>query len=147
MPILTAMTTHRLPPHASPIDCVMVIEDDELDREVFARVFAKLLPEATVLEADDGDTALALLDAPGTPAPDIVFLDIRMPRMGGPEFLERLHARTGRPIPPVVVLSASDSDEDRALAERFDCVQDYLLKPLDRRAAASQLPGSLPLAA
>ena len=129
----------------SPIDCVMVIEDDELDRQVFVRVFAKLLPDAHVLEASDGEAALALLDTPGMPVPDIVFLDLRMPRMGGTEFLERYRERTGRQAPPVVVLSASDAAEDRAIADRFDCVRDYLVKPLDRRAAALQLVDPAPV--
>lgn len=68
-----------------------------------------------------------VLEAIARDRPDLVLLDLRMPGVDGFEVLRALR-RTREPFPPVVVLSAKGTEEDReaALAEG---ARSYLLKP------------------
>ena len=61
--------------------------------------------------AEDGDDALAAIEAE---APDLVILDLQMPRMGGFEVCERLRGNADYQMLPILVQTAADSAEDRA---------------------------------
>lgn len=61
--------------------------------------------------AEDGDDALAAIEAE---APDLVILDLQMPRMGGFEVCERLRGNADYHMLPILVQTAADSAEDRA---------------------------------
>ncbi|NAZ84744.1 response regulator [Kineococcus sp. T90] len=77
-------------------------------------------------EAGDGVEALARVADLG---PDVVLLDLRMPRMGGVEVLHALAGRTRRP--PVLVLTTYDTDEDVSAALAAGATG-YLLKDAPR---------------
>ena len=74
--------------------------------------------------AEDGETALRMAIAD---PPDLVFLDIRLPGMGGFEVLELLRATEATRSLPVVVLSAYDEPELRKLGIELGAL-DYLIK-------------------
>jgi len=114
--------------------CILLVEDTELDRYVARRVFARCWPEATVLEARDGIEAIELLEAGDGPQPDLILLDVNMPRMGGHEFLNTYYADSDHECPVVMMLTSSNREEDRQLTEAFACVQHYFSKPIDRAA-------------
>ena len=61
--------------------------------------------------AEDGDDALAAIEAE---APDLVILDLQMPRMGSFEVCERLRGNADFQMLPILVQTAADSAEDRA---------------------------------
>ena len=108
---------------------VMIIDDSEAD-QFFAKLeIAKFDSSISVLQAYDGFQAIETLEKLGNP-PDVIFLDINMPRMSGHEFLDE-YVKKFQKTSVVVMLSSSslDVDKDRALA--FDCVRDYIEKPLD----------------
>ena len=85
---------------------VLIIDDDALVRAALAMI---LRDDATIElagEADDGESGLELV---GRVGPDVVLMDIRMPRLDGLEALARL---MGRPAPPkVIVLTTFDADD------------------------------------
>ncbi|MEU4292581.1 response regulator transcription factor [Kribbella sp. NPDC026596] len=85
---------------------VVIIDDDALVRTALAMI---LRDDATIElagEADDGESGLELV---ARVAPDVVLMDIRMPRLDGLEALARL---MGRPAPPkVIVLTTFDADD------------------------------------
>jgi len=84
---------------------VLVVDDDPGVRALMASV---LTDEGyTVLEAADGDEALALLWDAGAGPLDMVLLDLMMPGMSGWSFLER-HRNTRPPVPAVIVATALD---------------------------------------
>lgn len=86
--------------------------------------------------ARDGQTAIDLLDPEGPGAlrrpPDLVILDLKMPRVDGLEVLSFIRETTALRDLPVVVLTTSDSPFDMDLAEVLQ-VQDYLLKGTDAK--------------
>jgi DNA-binding NarL/FixJ family response regulator len=73
-------------------------------------------------EADDGDTGLELI---ARLAPDVVLMDIRMPRVDGLEVLSRLKGQPGSP--KVIVLTTFDADDHVVRALR-DGASGFLLK-------------------
>lgn len=86
---------------------VLVVDDDALVRGALSMMLDGADGIAVVGEAADGDEVPALVDAH---APDVVLMDLRMPRCNGIAATRRLRAR---PHPPeVVVLTTFDSDEN-----------------------------------
>lgn len=85
---------------------VLLVDDQEMIRVGFRMVLESRPGIEVVGEADDGDTALALLR---NVEADVVLMDVRMPRMSGVEATRRIRARQG--APRVLILTTFDLDE------------------------------------
>ena len=116
---------------------ILIVEDTEVDRRLAARVLRKVWPEVVVLEAHDGRHAIDVLESCREALPDVILLDVNMPRMGGHDFLEAWYAKRGLEIPVVMMLTSSNQAVDRERAARFGCVRGYIVKPITRATAES----------
>ncbi|MFG1948240.1 response regulator [Nonomuraea sp. NPDC048826] len=85
---------------------VLVVDDQTLVRQGIRSLLDLTDDIEVVGEADDGMSALAAIEAH---APDVVLLDLRMPRHDGIWTLDALRERAGE-APPVLVLTTFDSD-------------------------------------
>lgn len=116
----------------SQVESILHVENDPIDVVNVQRALARLEFSIPVATARNGKEALELLRASG---PDdaaqarLVLLDLGMPIMGGLEFLEELKADAALRAIPVVVLTASDRDEERRRAYELG-VAGYVVKPL-----------------
>lgn len=110
------------------------IDDDNIDRMVVQRVLKKMLSVTTHQQAQNGQEALDMLrGAEGkalNPFPNVILLDINMPKMNGIEFLQELRADDKLKHLPVFVLTTSNDDNDRLKAYQYN-VAGYILKPID----------------
>lgn len=106
----------------------VLVVDDEADIRRLVR-FSLELDGHQVTEAADGLEALRAL---GPEAPDVMVLDVTMPRLDGWEVLMRLKAGAGAVGTdlPVIMLTALDADVDRIRAGIEGAVR-YLTKPFD----------------
>lgn len=81
----------------------------------------------------DGEEALRLADVAGNeneqPCPDLLILDLHLPKVDGPEVLRRFRANGNCLKTPVIVFSSSISPRERAAVEAFDNVS-FLQKPV-----------------
>jgi len=82
---------------------VLIVEDDAATRALLRDLLAK--EGCAVDEAEDGLAALARVEAE---PPDLILLDLMMPRMDGFQFVEAMRAKPGAPAVPIVVLTAKD---------------------------------------
>jgi two-component system response regulator MprA len=109
---------------------VLVVEDDEEIAQVLQRSLR--LDGYEVRLAADGEAAL---DAAATYHPDLVILDLGLPRLGGMEVARRLRAADDVPI---LMLTARDALESRV--EGLDAgADDYLVKPFERQELLARL--------
>jgi sigma-B regulation protein RsbU (phosphoserine phosphatase) len=107
---------------------VLVVEDMAANRKL-VKAMLEMMGVGTVETARDGQEGLERLPSV---IPDMIILDIMMPRMDGLEFLGRLRTDPVHGDIPVLVATALDDKADRAAA--FDAgASDYLAKPLDQR--------------
>lgn len=88
---------------------ILIVDDDAEDRLLLTRAITAELPHARILAAENGETALQLLEEAET-AFDLIFIDLRMPRMNGIEFLETL-ARRGLAGTAALVVWSGVEDE------------------------------------
>lgn len=84
---------------------VMLVDDDPAWRNLYR---VALEGHFDIFEATDGYQALSVL---GSVRPDVIILDLRMPRMDGMDFLQRLTRRS--PRPKVVICSGTFTEPDR----------------------------------
>lgn len=87
---------------------VMLVDDQPLLRTGFRLILASEPDMEVVGEASDGETALAQVKAL---QPEVVLMDIRMPRMDGVEATRRILETYGADAPKVLVLTTYDNDE------------------------------------
>lgn len=85
---------------------VAIVEDQTLVREGLERLLQITTDICVVARAENGVRALAVLQEQEV---DLILLDLRMPEMGGLEFLRRLQ---GQAAPPVVILTTFDEDDE-----------------------------------
>ena len=105
---------------------VMVVDDDKTVRHLTGSL---LSPNGyDVILAEDGIDALA--KATKT-LPDIILLDIKMPKMDGLEVARRLKTSKRTKIIPIVIMSILGEVEDRVKAMRAGA-DDFLVKPVDK---------------
>src|SRR5262249_12316584 len=85
-----------------------IVDDEQPLRESLAELF--IASEYHVLEAGDGDEALALLQQMST-YPDVIFLDLKMPRRDGIATLQALREDSELRRIPVVIITAFGGSE------------------------------------
>ena len=103
---------------------ILIVEDVELNRDLLAQL---LEDDYRLLFAGDGEEAL---DCTAADQPDLILMDLSLPRMDGWEATRRLKADPALKAIPVIALSAHAMKlhEDRAREAGCD---DFLTKPID----------------
>jgi two-component system LytT family response regulator len=114
----------------------LIVEDEPLARQRMERLLAARDDVEVVGAAIDGDDALRLI---ASHAPDLIFLDIHMPGLGGFDVLREL-AGSGRPF--VIFTTAYDQYALRAFEVH---ALDYLLKPFGEARLNEALDRAMPL--
>ncbi len=109
---------------------ILLVEDDRIDAMAVKRAFKAIRVANPLVMAENGEAALAWLQAQENPRPCVILLDLNMPRMNGIEFLRIVKADPALRRIPVVVLTTSREEEDKL--NSFDLsVAGYMLKPVD----------------
>lgn len=117
---------------------VLVVDDDPFIRKLIATTLEDV-GEVRVVEAGDGEEALEMVDREH---PELVLLDILMPRLDGIEACRRMRAQPGGDDVPIVMLTASDraGDESRAAEAGADRYLRKPFSPLDLLRLVEELP-------
>jgi chemotaxis family two-component system response regulator Rcp1 len=119
-----------------PINILMV-EDNPGDVRLTKEVFREANVDVKVHVATDGVEALAFLNHEGphrkVPRPDLILLDLNLPRMDGREVLAYIKNDEGLKTIPTVILTTSDAEADivNGYQLRANC---YLSKPVELEA-------------
>ncbi len=113
---------------------VLLVEDNPGDVRLIRDAFEQLSTETTIHVATDGDEALGFLtecrDSDPDSVPDLVLLDLNLPRMTGLEFLETIKDDATLARIPVLVLTSSEAVED--VLDSYELSANaYLTKPTD----------------
>ena len=107
---------------------VLFIEDDAIETMKLQRTVSKLQLKHNIVEAKNGEQALEILKA-SSKLPDIILLDLNMPRMSGIEFLKILKGDANYKYLPTIILTTSENRAD--LLECYKVgIPGYVIKPL-----------------
>lgn len=115
-----------------PSGGILLVEDDRVDVMTVQRVLKRRAIRIPLHVARTATDALSLLRGKGKvrldPLPELILLDLNLPRMSGIEFLQALRADPVLRDLRVIVLTSSNEPNDRAAAFRYE-VEDYIVKP------------------
>ena|SRR5579883_2931726 len=95
---------------------ILVIEDNKADVFLIREAIREAQLEVELHVVHDGDKAIRFLadaGSDGVPCPDLVILDINLPRKSGDEVLEQMRSMPKCAAAPVIVVTSSSSDQDR----------------------------------
>ncbi len=116
---------------------ILLVEDNPDDEALTLRALRKNNIGNEVVVAHDGVEALDYLFGSGahrgrdiTDLPQVVLLDLKLPRIDGLEVLRRVRADERTRLLPVVVLTSSKEDQDVVNSYRFGC-NSYVRKPVN----------------
>jgi two-component system, chemotaxis family, response regulator Rcp1 len=130
--LLSSSTTPSVLPRKAMIR-VLLVEDSPGDVRLTQEAFQHANNSIHLIAVSDGIEALAFLRREGTnvhaPRPDIILLDLNLPRMGGHEVLAHIKNNDSLRSIPVVILTISDAEADieKTYELQANC---YLTKPL-----------------
>ena len=116
---------------------ILLVEDNPDDELLTLRALKKSHVANTVVAARDGAEALDYLfrrgpyaDPDASPRPQVVLLDLKLPRVDGLEVLRQLRADERTRLLPVVILTSSD--EERDIVESYSLgANSYVRKPVE----------------
>ena len=117
-----------------PSMTILMVEDNAGDVLLTREALTDCAPNAQLLEARDGQEALDVLRqsprTPTLPRPDLILLDLNMPRMNGLDCLRQLKTDADLKCIPVVVLTTSAADEDVYRSYELQA-NSFITKPVD----------------
>jgi len=106
------------------VSTILAVDDEEVNLELISAIFSNV-PNVIVLTASDGLEAMEILKKQ---TPDVIVLDIRMPKMSGMEVLEYLKSDPQTSLIPIIILSGDENERKRALNMG---ASDFIGKPFD----------------
>lgn len=116
---------------------ILLVEDNADDEELTLRALARNNIGNQVVVVRDGQEAVDWLEGTGphanrdaTDTPALILLDLKLPKIDGLEVLRRLRANPRTALVPVVILTSSKEDRDRASGYRGGA-NSYVQKPVD----------------
>ena len=116
---------------------ILLVEDNPDDEVLTLRAFAKSNIANQVVVARDGVEALDFLYGTGSYAgrdlriqPQVILLDLKLPKLDGLEVLRRLRADDRTTLLPVVILTSSKEEQDIIQSYRLGA-NSYIRKPVD----------------
>lgn len=109
---------------------VLLVEDDAADALLIEEAMTDKEMVRSISRATDGITALEYLRSPDNPRPDLIVLDLNMPRMNGRELLGVLKGDPDLGMIPVVVLTTSSTPDDISAAYSRHA-NAYVTKPVN----------------
>lgn len=119
---------------------ILVVDDEPVNLTVLSNHLSA--NDYRVIRANNGEEAIALFEKE---KPDIVLLDIMMPRMSGFEVCRKLREKASLSRLPIIMLTAKDQAQD--LAEGFSAgANDYISKPFTKKELLSRIKTHLELA-
>lgn len=118
---------------------ILIAEDDPDDRELIKEAFAEAGVEEGLRFVNDGAELMEYLQRSGAytqtidaPAPDLILLDLNMPRMDGREALRQIKSDPHLRSIPVVALTTSSAEEE-VTRSYADGVNSFVTKPVSYR--------------
>lgn len=120
---------------------ILLVEDDMIELMKFNRVIDSLDSTHNVTEANNGEDALKILEDK-TNLPDIILLDLNMPKIDGIEFLKILKNDDVLKYIPAIILTTSSNDKDLVECYKIG-IAGYLLKPLKYEDYVSKIESLL----
>ncbi len=104
---------------------ILVVDDNPLNLKLIKTILS--VKGFDVVAVEDPEAVLEVLDEL---MPDLIFLDIQMPKLDGITLLEKIREKFGKEIAPVIALTAyaMRGDREKFLEAGFD---DYVQKPID----------------
>ena len=113
---------------------VLLVEDEPADAHLVRLAFDEGQVLVDLHHVQDGVEAFEFLrhenGYPQAPVPDLILLDLNMPRMNGRQFLQKVKADATLHTIPVVVLTTSDAERD--MLDSYDhFAAGYIVKPVD----------------
>ncbi|HLL56230.1 MAG TPA: response regulator [Myxococcaceae bacterium] len=109
---------------------ILLVEDNEDDVDLTLRAFKKAGVVAKVDVVRDGVEALEYLLGASASLPDLVLLDLNLPRVDGFEVLRRIRADERTRLMPVVILTSSNEETDLVRGYTSGA-NSYVRKPVD----------------
>ena len=116
---------------------ILLVEDNPDDVKLTLRALERSRIANEVVVVQDGVEAIEYLSGTGKFSgrnsdvlPQVVLLDLKMPRMDGLEFLQRIRAEEKTRLLPFVVLTTSSEDRDRIESYKLGA-NSYVRKPVD----------------
>jgi len=112
---------------------ILLVEDNADDIEITQRAFTKSRVANELVVVRDGEEALELLfsrRSKGLARPDLVLLDVNLPKVTGIEVLEKIRATEELATMPVIMLTASDRNEDVMKSYELGA-NTYIQKPVE----------------
>lgn len=116
---------------------ILLVEDNDDHAELVNRTFEEHRVANKLIRLSDGEQALSYLfrkdpslNTVENPLPNLILLDLRLPKVDGMEVLRQVKSSQKLKEIPVVILTSSESEKD--IARAYDSyVNSYLVKPLD----------------
>jgi CheY-like chemotaxis protein len=109
------------------INKLLLIDDDEDDQEIFKMAVGVINPAIELSTASNGLIGLRMLQS-GELRPDVIFLDLNMPRMNGKDFLKQVKTSVDLSDIPVVIYTTSSNELDKQETKQLGAIS-FLTKP------------------
>jgi CheY-like chemotaxis protein len=120
---------------------IFLIEDDTIEVMKLKRAIKKLQLTHELIEAKNGEEALSFLRDSGV-LPDIIFLDLNMPKINGIDFLKIIKNDDVLKYIPIVILTTSNNRKDVLTCHQTG-IAGYIIKPLKYEHYVNKIASAL----
>ena len=117
---------------------VLLIDDDQDDSELFKEAIEELQPDISFHHIEDGKQAIQELINHRTLMPDLIFLDINLPRISGWECLKQFKEEQHLQTIPVIIYSTSSQLKEKETANQLGAAG-FITKPDDYQVLKKML--------